>query len=307
MQPLHWHCANTLQGLGDVRIAMLSVLIITKNEELDLPGCLESVAWSDDVHVFDSFSTDRTVDVATQYGAHVHQRVFDTYAAQRNASLVEVNYKHPWVLILDADERANPQLQKVLFDQVAAAPEEVAAFRLQRRDHFLGQWLEHAQTTPFYIRVLRLGRARFERDVNEVLAVDGMIVDIDGQQGGAYFDHYPFSKGMTHWIAKHNSYSSGEAKIVMQSSFASSDSRKEAWKKAFFAKDFNEKHAARKAVFYSLPGRPLMRWAYLMFYRKGILDGRAGFVYSTLQAFYEWLIVLKTEELRTAARQGGKS
>jgi glycosyltransferase involved in cell wall biosynthesis len=281
---------------------MLSVLIITKNEELDLPGCLDSVHWCDDVHVLDSFSTDRTVKLAEDRGAQVHQRVFDTYAAQRNAGLFEVSYKYPWVLILDADERANPQLRNVLFERVAAAPAEVAAFRLRRRDHFLGKWLQHAQTTPFYIRVLRLGHARFERDVNEVLAVDGAIVDIEGDGQGAYFDHYPFSKGLTHWVAKHNFYSTGEAKIVLAMTAAREGTWKESWRKALFARDFNEKHAARKAVFYGLPGRPLMRWAYLMFYRKGILDGRAGFVYSTLQAFYEWLIVLKTEELRTAKR-----
>ena len=125
------------------------------------------------------------------------------------------------------------------------------------------------------------------------MEVDGAIVDLED----VYFDHYPFSKGLTHWISKHNSYSSGEAKIVAASAFAGDVS----WRKALFAKDFNVKHAARKAVFYSLPGRPLMRWAYLMFYRRGILDGRAGFAYSTLQAFYEWLIVLKTAELREMA------
>lgn len=275
---------------------MVSVLIITKNEELDLPGCLESVAWSDDVHVFDSWSTDRTVQTAQAYGAHVHQRVFDSYAGQRNAALDGIVYKYPWLLILDADERANPALARLLAEKTASAPAEVGAFRLRRRDHFLGRWLQHAQTTPFYIRVLRLGRARFRREINEVVEVDGTIVDLgrDLDGGDAYFDHYPFSKGLTHWVAKHNSYSSAEAVIVAESAFAGEVS----WRKALFARDFNEKHAARKAVFYSLPGRPLMRWAYLMFYRRGVLDGRAGLVYSTLQAFYEWLIVLKTAELK---------
>ena len=269
---------------------MVSVLIITKNEELDLPGCLESVAWSDDVHVWDSYSNDRTVEIAREMGAQVHQRVFDSYAGQRNAALFGAAYKYPWLLILDADERANPALAALVGAQTAAAPAEVAAFRLRRRDHFLGRWLRHAQTTPYYIRVVRLGQARFRREINEVVEVDGAIVDLEE----VWFDHYPFSKGLTHWVAKHNQYSSAEAVIVAESAFAGEIS----WRKALFARDFNEKHAARKAVFYSLPGRPMMRWAYLMFYRRGVLDGRAGFVYSTLQAFYEWLIVLKTAELR---------
>ncbi len=278
---------------------MLSVLIITKNEEQDLPGCLRSVAWSDDVHVLDSFSTDGTVEVARAAGAHVHQRVFDTYAGQRNAGLCDVAYRYPWLLILDADERASAGLAGLLARRTGEAPDEVDAFRLRRRDYFLGRWLKHAQTTPFYIRVVRLGRARFRRDVNEVVEVDGAIADLD--EADAFFDHFPFSKGLTHWVAKHNSYSSGEAKIVAGSAFAGEVS----WTKALFAKDFNVKHAARKAVFYSLPGRPMMRWAYLMFYRRGILDGRAGFVYSTLQAFYEWLIVLKTAEMLDEVRNKG--
>ncbi len=277
---------------------MVSVLIITKNEEQDLPDCLRSVGWSDDVHVLDSFSTDRTVEVAREGGAQVHQRIFDTYAGQRNAGFA-IAYKYPWLLILDADERASAGLGALLARETAGAAPETDAFRLRRRDYFLRRWLKHAQTTPFYIRVVRLGRARFRRDVNEVVEVDGTIVDLEGE--GAYFDHYPFSKGLTHWVAKHNSYSSGEALIVAGSAFAGEVS----WTKALFAKDFNVKHAARKAVFYSLPGRPLMRWAYLMFYRRGILDGRAGFVYATLQAFYEWLIVLKTAEMLEATRRKG--
>ena len=269
---------------------MISVLVLTRNEEQDLPGCLRSVAWSDDVHVFDSFSTDRTVEIAKSHGAHVTQRVFDTYARQRNAALEQVQYLHQWLLVLDADERANESMMQIVLERVRSAPETTAAFRLRRRDYFMGRWLKHAQTTPYYIRVLRLGRTRFQRDINEVVEVDGDIVDLQE----AHFDHFPFSKGISHWIAKHNHYSSAEAAIVAQSAFL----REKSWRKALFAKDFNEKHAARKAVFYSLPGRPLMRWAYLMFYRRGLLDGRAGFVYSTLQAFYEWLIVLKTAETR---------
>src|SRR4051812_21283128 len=84
---------------------MISVLILTKNEEKDLPGCLESVSWSDDVHVFDSKSTDRTCAIAEESGAKVSRRAFDGYASQRNAALHGLGFKHPWTLILDADER----------------------------------------------------------------------------------------------------------------------------------------------------------------------------------------------------------
>ena len=246
---------------------MISVLILTRNEEQDLAACLDSVAWSDDVWVFDSFSDDRTLEIAQARGAHVAQRRFDTYAAQRNAALDTLSFKHDWIFLLDADERMSAALFGELQQAIAAAPISVAGFRLRRRDHFLGRWLKHAQTTPFYIRLVRRGRARYERDVNEVLVIDGEVRDLVSA-----FDHYPFSKGISHWIAKHNSYSSGEAKIVAAQSFIGDAS----WKTALFASDFNRKHSARKALFYSMPGRPLLRWAYLMFYRGGILDGHAG-------------------------------
>src|SRR5215475_15062692 len=84
---------------------MISVLILTKNEEQDLPGCLQSVAWSDDVHVFDSFSTDGTAAIAKARGARLTRRVFDGYASQRNAALHGLSFQHDWVLSLDADER----------------------------------------------------------------------------------------------------------------------------------------------------------------------------------------------------------
>src|SRR5262245_51626689 len=82
-----------------------SVLILTKNEEQDLPACLDSVAWSDDVHVFDSHSTDRTVEIAAGRGALVTSRRFDDYAGQRNSAIRNLAFRHAWVLTVDADER----------------------------------------------------------------------------------------------------------------------------------------------------------------------------------------------------------
>ena len=88
---------------------MISVLILTLNEEQDLPGCLDSVAWCDDIHVFDSGSTDRTVEIAREHGATVTVHEFESFAAQRNASM-QLPFRHEWVLVLDADERSTPEL-----------------------------------------------------------------------------------------------------------------------------------------------------------------------------------------------------
>jgi glycosyltransferase involved in cell wall biosynthesis len=267
---------------------MISVLVLTKNEALDLPGCLNSVAWSDDVHVLDSHSSDETVAIAEANGVHVTQRWFDGYASQRNAGLA-LPFRHPWVLVLDADERIPAGLAEEMQRFVDTAPADVGAARVRRRDFLNGTWLRHAQISPFYIRLVRLGRVRYEREVNEVVRVEGRIVDLEEP-----FDHHPFSKGMRHWVDKHNQYSSMEAELVLAS-------RRELvsfsiWA-ALFSRDFNERRFNQKEFFYRLPCRPLIKWLYMMFVRGAFRDGRAGWTYAWLQAVYEYMIVLKTREL----------
>jgi glycosyltransferase involved in cell wall biosynthesis len=268
---------------------MISVLILTRNEEQDLPGCLESVAWSDDVFVFDSFSTDATSEIARGRGINFVQRKFDGYASQRNAALTGLSFRHAWVFILDADERPTAALAEEMLAAVAAAPDDISGFRMRRRDFFKGTWLKHAQISPYYIRLVRRGRARYTREINEVLEVDGRVGELK-----APLDHFPFSKGMARWLEKHNLYSTMEAEVV-----ARGLSRDDAsLKTALFAKDFHARRRAQKAIFYRLPGRPVLKWMYMMFVRGAILDGRAGIAYANLQAWYEYLIVLKTRELK---------
>lgn len=267
---------------------MISVLILTRNEEQDLPGCLASVAWCDDIHVFDSESTDRTAEIARQHGATVTTRRFDTYAKQRNAAM-QLAFRHPWVLVLDADERATPELSQETQLAAANAPPDVAAFRIRRRDFLWGTWLKHAQLTPFYVRLLRVGRISYIRDINEIVEVEGSTGELT-----APLDHMAFSKGLSHWVAKHNQYSTGEAELL-----ASGDAvRAASWRDALFARDFHDRRVAQKAIFYRMPARPLIKWFYMMFVRGAVLDGAAGVMYATLQSFYEYLIEVKAREIR---------
>src|SRR5580700_4393838 len=111
--------------IAQVTAPAISVLILTKNEEHDLPGALVCVAWSDDIHVFDSHSTDTTAEIARAAGAHVHTRAFDDYASQRNAALA-LPFKHPWLFILDADERPTPELSAEMQRVVLEAPANTA-------------------------------------------------------------------------------------------------------------------------------------------------------------------------------------
>ena len=265
----------------------VSVLILTLNEEQDLPGCLDSVAWSDDIHVFDSHSADRTAEIARERGATVTTRAFDTYAGQRNAAM-RLPFRHSWVLVIDADERATPELSLEVREAAANAGSIVSAFRIRRRDFLWGTWLKHAQLTPYYVRLLRVGKVSYTRDINE-------FVEVEGETGqlAAPLDHMAFSKGLTHWVAKHNQYSTSEAELL-----ASGDAvRQASLKDALFASDFHDRRAAQKALFYRMPARPLLKWLYMMFVRGAVLDGTAGVMYATLQSFYEYLIEVKRREI----------
>ncbi len=266
----------------------ISVLILTKNEQHDLPAALASVAWSDDIYVFDSQSTDATAEIARAAGANVHSRAFDDYATHRNAAFA-LEFKHPWVFLLDADERPTPELSAEMQRVVLEAPANTAGFRLRRRDFLFGTWLKHAQISPYYIRLVRPERARYTRAINEVLEVDGPVAELLHP-----LDHYPFSKGIAHWIAKHNTYSTMEAELIVRQQGLKDPSLR----KALRDPDFHTRRLHQKALFYRLPGRPLIKWCYMMFLRGAILDGAAGVTYATLQSIYEYMIVLKTKELR---------
>lgn len=266
----------------------ISILILTKNEQQDLPGCLESVAWSDDIHVYDSMSTDDTVAIAEKFSAKVTKRPFDNWSSHQNWGLQNIPFKYDWVFYIDADERMTPELVEAICE-VATENNPHVAYRVQRRDFFLETWLKHVQTSPFYLRLFRPERMRYERLVNPVSIPDGSVGQVSG-----YLNHFPFSKGVGHWIDRHNSYSRFEAQQII-------DNRKNGEKfsllKAFKAADFHERRYHQKELFYRLPFRPLIKFLLLYIGKRGFLDGKAGFTYAVLQAIYEYFIVLKVREL----------
>jgi glycosyltransferase involved in cell wall biosynthesis len=277
---------------------MISVLILTKNEERDLPGCLQSVNWADDIHIYDSYSTDRTVELGLEAGACITQRRFDNWSRHQNWGLENIPFKHPWVFYMDADERVTPELRSSIQNAVRQ-PRANVAFRVQRRDFLFDKWLKHSQATPLYVRLFLPEKMRYERLVNPVSIVDGPVGGIDG-----YLDHFPFSKGMTHWLDRHNSYSSLEARQVV-----ANRSRGHSFDVArmVLAADFSERRCQQKELFYRLPARPLIKFLLLYIVKRGFLDGRAGLTYAALQSLYEYMIVLKTREITVAGIPSAES
>ena len=263
----------------------ISILILTLNEEINIKGCIDSVAWSDDVVVLDSVSSDRTAAIAQELGARVVQRKFDNWASHQNWAVENIEFKHPWVFYIDADERCTSELAAEL-QRVATVDAEAAAYRLRRKDHFMGRWLKRAQLYPTWIvRLFRPEKIRYERLVNPVAVVDGQIGEL-----AEHLYHYPFSHGIAHWIERHNRYSTFEAQEARKTRGALPP-----WKN-LFSSDPNLRRHFQKEVFFRLPGRPLVKFLHYYFIRRGFLDGYPGFVYCALQSIYEFFIDCKQKE-----------
>src|SRR5690349_5162449 len=217
---------------------MVSVLILTKNEQQDLPGCLQSVSWCDDVHLFDSFSDDKTTEIARAAGAKITQRKFDNWSAHQNWGLQNISFKYPWVLYIDADERVSESLLAEIkaYDFTNS---NLVALSVQRRDFaWDGTWLKHAQISPYYMRLFRPGKMRYERLVNPVSIPDGPTGNI-----GGFLDHYPFSKGLRFWIQRHLGYADLEAATRLED--MGKGTKFSLWT-ALFGGDFAEKRYHQK-------------------------------------------------------------
>lgn len=275
----------------------ISILILAKNEEQDLPGCLASVSFSDDIVIYDSYSTDKTAIIAERFGARLIRRpgqdLSKAYggneAYHRTWGLRNIKYKYPWLFVIDADERLSEAAvveMLAIANQVNIGP---VAYRIRRRDFLQSRWLRHVQVTPWYIRFFRPEYVHYQRVINPVTVVDGLTGDL-----ASYLDHYPFSKGMSHWLARHNTYSTFEAEQIIANRLQGESF---SVRKAFLTRDFNQRRYHQKELFYRLPLRPVLKFLILYIVKCGFLDGRPGLTYALLQSIYEYLILLKTEEL----------
>jgi glycosyltransferase involved in cell wall biosynthesis len=270
---------------------MISVVILTLNEAASLQRSLDSVAWSDDVLVVDSGSTDATVGIATAAGARVVSRPFDSFAGQRNFAMETGAFRHPWVLHLDADEVVTPELrdelQALARGAVAAA---MPVYRIPSRLIFMGRWLRHAGMYPAY--QVRFGRADALRFVDH--GHGQREVQPPEQVGtcAAPLDHYNYSNGINDWFARHQRYARREATQAI------ADAGEALPLAALAGADATGRRRALKQVAYRLPLRPLLRFLYVYVAKAGFLDGRAGFHYAAMIGVYQYMIDLNELEAR---------
>ncbi len=266
----------------------VTVVILAVNEELTIADCLSSCSWCDDVHVVDSGSTDRTVEIAESMGATVHYNPFESFGQQRNWAIENIDAKNDWVFHLDADERFTPGLVDEMQAVLAQDPEE-SAFHVAQKMMFMGQWLKRSSSYPTYqMRFFHRSRARF-RDFGH-----GQREETDGIVGRLKqpYLHYPYCKGIYDWVDKHNRYSSLEALQQLDAG-----SRKLSLSDLLSADPIQRRRNWKEFSFH-LPLRPQIRWLMIVVLQGGILDGRAGLTYARLMSIYEHMITLKYKMLK---------
>lgn len=269
----------------------ISILILTLNEETNIGACLDAVAGFDDIVVLDSLSKDRTREIAAAKGARVVERAFDNWAAHQNWAMGNIAFRHPWVFYLDADERMTPELRDEIVAIARDPSRKEVAYYCGRKNFFLGRWIRHAMPPGMIMRFFQPGRIRFERLVNPVPVVDGPHGYLRN-----LFEHYNFSKGLTEWFDKHNKYSLFEAMEGMKLR------EKPVGLGALITADRFERRRALKELSFRMPLRPLVKFLWMYVFKRGFLDGSAGYTYCKLQAMYEYMIVVKMRELARRER-----
>jgi glycosyltransferase involved in cell wall biosynthesis len=267
----------------------VSVLLLTFNEAINLPRCLDALTWCDDIAIVDSGSTDETINIARARNVRVLNNPFQDFAAQRNFGLAEAGFRHPWVLHLDADEVVTPTFVERL---LALQPsDEIDAFYIPSKLIMLDQSLPHAGIYPSYqVRLGRLGRLRFHQ------VGHGQREDMPRNRVGTFDEpylHYSFSHGLKSWLKRHLEYAEAEANVLVNARRDKSIRIRE-----LLSSDKVTRRRSVKLLAFLMPlsMRPLVRFIYVYIIRRGFLDGRAGFLYAFMLATYEAMIAILAYE-----------
>jgi glycosyltransferase involved in cell wall biosynthesis len=279
----------------------VTVVLPVLNEEQNLPAALASVEWADEVVVVDSGSTDRTVEQAAEAGATVLQFAYDGRGLRKKAwALANIEPRNPWVLLLDADERVPPALRDEIVEAIERDDRD--GWYLDRELVFMGRRLR-CFSPNWNLRLFRKGRGHIE-DLG-LASLEGTgdneiheHVEVEGELG---FLKTPLvhadDRGLTAWVDRHNRYATWEAHLYRR--FRSEPIGVSVL--GFFRLDpFRRKRALRR-LWVRMPFRPLLRFLVWYVPRRGFLDGRPGFTFCVLMAYYEFVIGVKLREIERGA------
>jgi glycosyltransferase involved in cell wall biosynthesis len=283
------------QSMPNTSRVPLSVIVPIKNEAENLPRCLSCMQWADEIFVVDSLSTDGSAEIAERHGAKVVQFHFNgTWPKKKNWALENIPFRNEWVFILDADEVLPAAAEKEVAEAIAKAG-PIAGYWINRRFFFLGRWLKHSYYPNWNLRLFRHSLGRYEKltgadtrsgdnEVHEHVVVQGPTARLRTEM-----DHYAFPS-VEVFIEKHNRYSNWEARVAADKFLGQNSGE--------LSHAPVERRRRLKMLSQRLPFRPLMRFLYIYVWQKGFLDGRDGYYFARLHAFYEFLSVAKTYELQ---------
>ena len=275
----------------------VSVIVPIKNEAANLPRCLASVKWANEILVVDSASTDGSIAIAQQHGAKVVQFEFNgTWPKKKNWALENLQFRNEWVFVLDADEVLPPEAETE-FAQAIADRGDIAGYWINRRFMFMGRWLRHAYYPNWNLRLFRHALGRYEKltdastnsgdnEVHEHVLLNGGTAKLKVE-----IDHYAFPS-IDIFVEKHNRYSNWEARVAADTLLDSSSKK--------ISSRTVDRRRKLKTLSRQLPFRPLLRFLYVYVWQKGFLDGAEGYYFARLHGFYEFLSVAKTRELLKA-------
>ena len=274
---------------------MISIIILTKNEEANLPACLASLQQLDaEIFIVDSGSTDRTVEIAKDSNCQVFEHPFENQAQQINWALENLRIKTPWIMRLDADERLTPELVEEINQILPQTPANITGYQVKRRVFFMGRWIRYGGYYPTWLlRIWRTGIGTCEQRW-----MDEHIVLSKGKIANLQYDIIDDNnKGLNFWIDKHNSYANREVKDMLTMGSLATDS--------LIKKGQLSQASQRRWVKQNLYRRsPLFVRSFLYFFMRytfglGFLDGTEGLIFHFLQGFwYRFLVDAKIYELK---------
>jgi len=275
----------------------VSVIVPIKNEAKNLPICLESIQWADEIFVVDSQSTDGSQEIAEKFGAKVIQFKFNgVWPKKRNWALDNLTFKHQWIFILDADEALLPEAEEELRKICTGNSQGKYGYYISRRFLFMGKWLNHAYRPNWVLRLVKHGRAHYEKLIEgETSSYDNEVHEpflLNGKAGylKSEIKHFAFPT-VESFIEKHIRYVSWEARVAL------ANKKSQIVKSSGLPKRIIIRQRVKELA-RQLPCRPLLRFLYIYVWQKGFLDGREGYYFARLHAYYEFLSVVKTYEIK---------
>ena len=269
---------------------LIDVLIITKNEEANIGFCLEALAgWTNRIFVVDSGSTDRTREIAESHGAEFIHHDWPGFAKQKNWALDTLEFESPWTLIVDADEVITPELRSVL-EGIAAGREDQetkTGYFINRLTFFLGRPIRHCGYFPnYHLRFFKTGSGRYEeREVHEHIILKGPVGRITTPM------LHDDRRGLEHYIAKHNRYSTLESQALQREINSQKDESESLEPGA------RRRRWAKRTILPRVPFPGLIRFIYMFILRGGFLDGWTGLYFCRFIATYDDFVALKLRAL----------